>query len=670
MQDASQQGPLVSVVVPVFEPGASFDACIGSLLAQSLPVDQVELILVDDGSRDDTPARLDALAAAHPHIRVRHEPGSGWAGRPRNVGIEMATGRYIQFVDQDDRLGPEALERSAAMADANGTDIVIGKVTSDFRGVPHGLFTRDRERDTVWTAPLIDSLTPHKLFRRSFLMEHGIRFPEGRRRLEDQLFMVRAYFAGATASVLASYPCYFYLQRPDGTNAGSATIDPAGYYGNLREVLDVVIASTEPGPDRDGFLARFLRVELLGRLEGDIVRGDDAYRQALVEEVASTIATYIPDGAIASLAPLARARLALVRARDPDRIRESSERTRALHGQARVTRGRWRAGRFELRIETSIADAAGGALGLHRGPTGRVILDPALTDGALAEPLDVTDAIRRPRLQVYLQSAEDGAVWRTMERGVAVAWEEAPRLTVRARIVIDPASVAAGGPLPPGRWELRARLTVAGLDRWAAIEAPAPLTVLGSVVDGRIDRLADEHGVLTVTTGAGTWSEAARGGRLTRRPSGGRELMAVLDVGARRTDRGRPVTFALRAPASGGPVSGDRARTIGRTGVLEPRGRRWSVRLVVGPLRGRLPAGRWEVEAALDGPDGPPTPLGTIVVGRVWGVRWADSGRVGLLKSLRYRISRSVRRTGRQAIAQYRRVRPRSVNRGRRPAGS
>ena len=97
----------VSVVVPVYNPGPYIEDCISSLLRQSLPNDEYEAIFVDDGSTDGTPARLDEIAAEHPHMHVIHQEASGWSGKPRNVGIAAAKGEFVMFVDNDDYLGDE-----------------------------------------------------------------------------------------------------------------------------------------------------------------------------------------------------------------------------------------------------------------------------------------------------------------------------------------------------------------------------------------------------------------------------------------------------------------------------------------------------------------------------------------------------------------------------------
>src|SRR4051812_18095244 len=155
----------VSVVVAAYNPGEYVEPLLASLVQQSMPAEEYEVILVDDGSTDGTAARFDDLAKAHGNVSVIHMANSGWPGRPRNLGIDAARGEYVYFVDADDYLGAEALERMYAMGRRNGTDIVIGRIVGHGRNTPFTLFNKTHERVTLTTAPLVESMTCHKMFR-------------------------------------------------------------------------------------------------------------------------------------------------------------------------------------------------------------------------------------------------------------------------------------------------------------------------------------------------------------------------------------------------------------------------------------------------------------------------------------------------------------------------
>jgi glycosyltransferase involved in cell wall biosynthesis len=100
--------PEVSVIVPVFNCDAYIEDCLQSIANQS--AGHLEIIVVDDGSTDRTPAVLKKLASLDNRISVYSQPNSGYAGVARNVGISHATGRYIAFLDADDLYHPNRIE--------------------------------------------------------------------------------------------------------------------------------------------------------------------------------------------------------------------------------------------------------------------------------------------------------------------------------------------------------------------------------------------------------------------------------------------------------------------------------------------------------------------------------------------------------------------------------
>ncbi|WP_434742681.1 glycosyltransferase family 2 protein [Micromonospora sp. SH-82] len=299
--------PKVSVVVPAYNPGPYIEKLIISLQRQSMPRDQFEVLFVDDGSTDETPARLDELVATEPNMRVLHIENSGWPSRPRNLGVDQARGEYVFFADDDDWFGDEALERLHACAHEYDADMVIGKMVGHGRGVPRELFRRNRFDATLENAPLIDSMTCHKLFRRSMLLDNEIRFPEGRRRLEDHVMVVRSYFVARRICVLADYACYHHFRRPDAGNVTATRLDPEGYYTNLREALDVVDGYTRPGPLRDRLHRRWLRNEMVNRLAGKaLLEAPEDWTEKVAHQVRNIIRDRFSPGVAAGLPPRQR----------------------------------------------------------------------------------------------------------------------------------------------------------------------------------------------------------------------------------------------------------------------------------------------------------------------------------------------------------------------------
>jgi len=193
----------VSVVIPVYNTRRYLAECLDSVLAQDLTPHELEVIAVDDGSTDGSAQVLDRYAERHPNLRVIHQENSGWPGRPRNVGRAASQGQYVFFVDSDDCLAPQALRSMYDFAVQHDSDIVVPKIVPlDGSRRPNQVVWRRTRVDADLTR-VIQTLGPWKLFRRAFLDEQDIWFPEGKVRLEDGIFVTQAYLVARRVSVLA-----------------------------------------------------------------------------------------------------------------------------------------------------------------------------------------------------------------------------------------------------------------------------------------------------------------------------------------------------------------------------------------------------------------------------------------------------------------------------------
>ena len=454
--------------MPIYNAGSYIDRCAPSLVNQSLGADAYEVVYVDDGSTDDSAERLGRLAEAHAHVRVYRQENSGWPGKPRNVGVDRARGEYVQFVDQDDELSYEALERLYALAERNGSDIVLGKVHGTMQG-PSNVFKRTVERCTAADAPLFESLTPHKMFRRDFLREHGIRFPEGRVRLEDQLFMARAYVRAKTVSILGDYPCYRWNRREDGGNNSSRRITADDYYGHLGNVVEAIKEGTQPGDLQDRLLRRSYRVELLRPVsEPRVLRRTGKSLEEYFTTVRRMAMTSYPPGVSGGLPAISRLRAELLVRGRLDSLVELARRTEQIKAHVEVDDMRWRNGKLVIRTRIGMVRADGEPLTVvERG--GRMLLDPELLDGIEgAEGWEVPDPFSYAYGELIVHDTA-GNHWWYPDGELAPALEplggSRHRVVVAGETVIDPLTLTGDRPMTPGAYQVWAGAQLLGVGR-------------------------------------------------------------------------------------------------------------------------------------------------------------------------------------------------------------
>ncbi|MFI0165803.1 glycosyltransferase [Streptomyces sp. NPDC017095] len=317
-------GATVSVIIAAYNAMPYLTRCITSVADQSIGRDRLEVIVVNDGSTDGTAAELDRLQGLYPELlRVFHQENSGGPSAPRNAGLDHATGTFVFFLDADDHLGPEALERMVRMAEENGTDVVLGKMVGvGGRGAPTSMFQRNQPRTDVFSSRVYWTLNPMKLFRRDLLERHRLRFPTDLAIGEDQLFVGAAYLHASGISVVADYDCLFWVQRDDD---GNITRRLKGSQRRLRflpRMVDLILENVPPGPGRDHLAHRHLTVEVQQMLAGHLAYEPRETQHKTLDRLAEIIEPLWHEGMNAQLSAMARLRLHLVRHRMLDEVLE------------------------------------------------------------------------------------------------------------------------------------------------------------------------------------------------------------------------------------------------------------------------------------------------------------------------------------------------------------
>lgn len=155
-----QKQPLVSVIVPIYNAERTLGRCVASILAQTLS--DIEVVLVNDGSRDGSGAICDEIAASDPRVKVVHKPNEGVAAT-RMVGIRTATGEYSIQVDSDDWVEPEMIEELYRKATEECVDMVICDFYYDYNGRKPLKRRVQKPSDTAPLALLAETLEYRRL---------------------------------------------------------------------------------------------------------------------------------------------------------------------------------------------------------------------------------------------------------------------------------------------------------------------------------------------------------------------------------------------------------------------------------------------------------------------------------------------------------------------------
>ena len=249
--------PLVSIILPVYNAQNHLARCVGSICAQTYR--NIEIVILNDGSKDQSLPVCEEFRQKDPRILLVDKANSG-VSDTRNLGLKLASGKYVEFVDSDDYLDPDFTERLVAAAEENEADFVIAPYkmvipagaskpeqvldkiqdelgvmsvarppeVREYGFLPAGVYDKDTFALRLMDKPAsyFYSVLWNKLYRRDILTGNDIQFVSEMRWAEDLVFNLR-YIQYAQRFVAIDKPGYYYVQNPQSichTQINAATI--------------------------------------------------------------------------------------------------------------------------------------------------------------------------------------------------------------------------------------------------------------------------------------------------------------------------------------------------------------------------------------------------------------------------------------------------------------
>lgn len=242
----------ISVIVPCFNVGNLLQPLLQSLKEQDFQ--DFEAIFVNDGSTDDTVAVLKKYCDNERYKWIDKQ--NGGPGSARNAGLAIASGEYVFFVDGDDYIFPKTLSKLEELL-VDGVDVAVGAFvnTDGITTYYPKVFDKDKWLRLTFTTGGLTLV--NKMFRRSIIEQHHLRFDEQTRKSEDHLFTAgyMRYCKGGIS--VTDYPVYCYVLNPMSISNREETIQHFS-----KTIADSVYASIKIYNLLEGYLSRATLMEL------------------------------------------------------------------------------------------------------------------------------------------------------------------------------------------------------------------------------------------------------------------------------------------------------------------------------------------------------------------------------------------------------------------------
>lgn len=243
---------IISVIVPIYNTEMYLHRCIKSLLDQSFK--DIEIILVDDGSPDRCPEICDYYAAQDSRIRVIHKSNAG-SGMARNSGLEIATGKYIGFVDSDDYIHCDMYQTLFDIMEHNSVDFVVCDMARDNNGkVSANIIDGMPKHNTIidckseYLPKVIGSMpnesanqsygisNSNTLFKHDVIKNNNLAFVSERKFVSEDLLFMIDYALCSSKMMLCPKALYYYYSNE---NSITRKLDETRFYRQFNLCYEV-----------------------------------------------------------------------------------------------------------------------------------------------------------------------------------------------------------------------------------------------------------------------------------------------------------------------------------------------------------------------------------------------------------------------------------------------
>lgn len=254
---------MISLITPNYNGEKWLGDYLDSIANQTLPQEEIEVVFADDGSTDKSRELVESYGDRIPGLNPIWHEHIGRPGELRNLAIQRAMGKYVLFLDSDDYIGTEALEKLNTFADEHPSDIFAFQLEGINRSVPRSMLSTTAPDVDLVDSGLYKTLGIWKMVDRDFIVDNDIKFDPSIRRGDDVLFFIEAMLKARRMSVLSGYPFYMLRGREDGSSITQDEWDHSKRLSVVKKAARLVLDLSQDEKTKNHFMIRMFNADAI-----------------------------------------------------------------------------------------------------------------------------------------------------------------------------------------------------------------------------------------------------------------------------------------------------------------------------------------------------------------------------------------------------------------------